>query len=230
LSPFNLKGVVFDLDATLVNLGEHVRWREAQGSVIEAYRACGCSEDDLARCNAKGLFNFMHDMDKRLSTTRSEEEMQAIRDDIWGVLDDYEAEGIERCSFMPGTFETLSWLRNKGIRIGVCTSNSSKVAVKVLEKLGVLTLFDSVIGRTSRMLMKPHPDQVLACFKEMGIDPCDGVMIGDSHNDVLAGKAAGAKAIGIPVYFTYKEAMEAAKPDAVVNSMTDLPEALMRLR
>ena len=156
--------------------------------------------------------------------------MQAIRDGIWGVLDGYEAEGVEKCSFMPGTFETLNWLRDKDIRMGVCTSNSGEVAVKVLEKLGVLTLFDSVIGRTSGMLMKPHPDQVLACFKEMGVDPRDGVMIGDSHNDVLAGKAAGAKAIAIPVYFTRKEAMEAAKPDAVVNSMADLPEALMRLR
>ena len=40
-------------------------------------------------------------------------------------------------------------------------------------------------------------------------------MIGDSHNDVLAGKAAGARTIAIPVYFTRKEALEAAKPDAV---------------
>lgn len=230
MSPFNLKGTVFDLDATLVDLGEHVRWREAHGGVIEAYRDCGCSEDDLAKCPAKGLFNFMHDMDTHLSTTRSEEDMQAIRDGIWGVLDGYEAEGIEKCGFMPGTFETLNWLSENDIRMGVCTSNSGEVAVKVLEKLGVLTLFDSVIGRTPGMLMKPHPDQVLACFKEMGVDPRDGVMIGDSHNDVLAGKAAGAKAIAIPVYFTRKEAMEAAQPDAIVTSMADLPEALMRLR
>lgn len=230
MSTFNLKGIVFDLDATLVDLGEHVRWREAQGGVVEVYRACGCSEDDLAGCTAKGLFNFMHEMDTRLSTTRSEEEMQAIREGIWGVLDKYEAEGIEKCGFMPGTFETLSRLKGKGIRMGVCTSNSGEVAVKVLEKLGASLFFDSVIGRTPGMLMKPHPDQVLACFREMGVDPRDGVMIGDSHNDVLAGKAAGAKAIAIPVYFTRREAMEAAKPDAVVKSMADLPDALMRLR
>ncbi len=207
-----------------------MRWREAQDGVVEAYRACGCSENDLAKCTAKGLFNFMHEMDSHLSLTRSNDEMQTIRDSIWGVLDGYESEGVEKCSFMSGTFETLFWLRDKDIRMGVCTSNSGEVAVKVLEKLGVSTLFVSVIGRTSGMLMKPHPDQVLACFNEMGVDPRDGVMIGDSHNDVLAGKAAGAKAIAIPVYFTRKEAMEAAKPDAVINSMADLPEALMSLR
>ncbi len=225
-----IRGVVFDLDATLVDLGEHVRWREAQGEVIEAYRACGCTEEDIARCTTKGLFNLMHEMETQLSATRAPEEMRAIRDSIWDTLDGYEAEGVENCGFMPGTSEALKWLKEKDIKMGVCTSNSGNIAVKVLEKLGFSSFFDSVIGRTPGMLMKPHPDQVLACFRGMGVDPEDGVMIGDSHNDVLAGKAAGARAIAIPVYFTRKDAMEAAKPDAVIKSMAELPEALIRLR
>ena len=225
-----VKGIVFDLDATLVDLGEHVRWRDAQKGVVEVYRACGCSEDDLARCTAKGLFNFMHEMDTRLSATRSGEEMKGIRNGIWGVLDTYEAEGVERCGFMPGTVDALRWVSEKGIRMGVCTSNSGDVAVKVLDKLGVTDNFSSVIGRTRGMLMKPHPDQVLACFREMEVDPREGVMVGDSHNDVLAGKAAGTRAIAIPVYFTRMDAMQAAKPDAIIKSMAELPKALMRLR
>jgi HAD superfamily hydrolase (TIGR01509 family) len=225
-----IKGVVFDLDATLVDLGEHVRWKEAQGEVVEAYRACGCSEEEITRCTAKGLFNLMHEMETQLSVKKSAEEMTKIRDSIWGVLDGYEAEGVEKCGFMPGTFETLKWLKKKGVKIGVCTSNSGEVAFKVLEKLGVSQYFDSIIGRTVGLLMKPHPDQVQVCFKEMEVAPRDGVMIGDSHNDVLAGKAAGAMAIAIPVYFTRKEAMEAAKPDAIVKSMSELPETLLSLR
>ncbi|MCX6649721.1 MAG: HAD family hydrolase [Candidatus Bathyarchaeota archaeon] len=225
-----IRGVIFDLDATLVDLGEHVRWREAQAEVVEAYRACGCSDDDFAKCSTKGLFNLMHEMDTRLAATKPAEEMKRIREGIWDVLDDYEIEGVEKCGFMPGTLETLDWLKSKGIKMGVCTSNSGKVAEQVLAKLGVSEYFDSVIGRTVGLLMKPNPDQVLACFEKMGVDPRDGVMIGDSHNDVLAGKAAGARAIAIPVYFTRKEAMDAAKPDAVVKSMSELPEALISLR
>jgi phosphoglycolate phosphatase len=61
----------------------------------------------------------------------------------------------------------------------------------------------------------------------MGVDPRDGVMVGDSHNDVLAGRAAGAKTVAIPVYFTNKEAMETAKPDAVIKSMWELPTVLL---
>ena len=230
MTSMTIKGVVFDLDATLVDLGEHVRWSEAQGEVVEAYRACGCSEEDLASCTSKGLFNLMHEMDTRLSARKPDDEMKGIREGIWSVLDGYEGEGVEKCGFMPGTIETLDWLKTRRIKMGVCTSNSGTVAKRVLEKLGVLNHFDSVIGRTPNLMMKPHPDQVLACFNEMEVAPSEGVMIGDSHNDILAGKAAGAKTVAIPVYFTRKEAMEAAKPDAVIKSMRELPEALLSLR
>jgi HAD superfamily hydrolase (TIGR01549 family) len=230
LTPLKIKGIVFDLDATLIDLGEHVRWREAQGEVVGAYRACGCSEEMILSCTSKGLFNLIHEMETRLVATRSKEEIEELRSRIWGVLDGYEAEGIEICGFMPGTRETLGWLRDQGVKMAVCTSNSGGVAKKILDRLEVSQFFQSVIGRTPGLLMKPHPDQVLACFKEMGVNPRDGVMVGDSHNDVLAGKAAGARAIAIPVYFTNKVAMESAKPDVTVKSMQDLPEALLSLR
>jgi phosphoglycolate phosphatase-like HAD superfamily hydrolase len=230
LSPFNLRGVVFDLDATLVDLGEHVRWRDAQTEILETYRACGCSEQDLVKSTSKGLFNFIHEMDTQLATRKPVQEMKLIRDSIWSVLNGYEGEGVDKCGFMPGTLKTLDWLMSNGVKMGVCTSNSYEVAIKVLKKLDVSPYFDSVVGRTVGMLMKPHPDQVIACFNEMSISPRNGVMIGDSHNDILAGKSAGAKTIAIPVYFTRKEAMEAAKPDAIVKSMKELPDALLSLR
>ena len=225
-----IKGIVFDFDATLVDLGEHVRWKDAQGEVVEAYRACGCSEDDLQRCTTKGLFNFMYEMDTKLSVTLPEDEMDEIRAGVWRILDYYEVEGVERCGFMPGTIETLDWLREHSVKMGVCTSNSEEVARKVLSKLLVSDYFDSVVGRRKGLLMKPHPDQVSECFRQIHVEPSDGVMIGDSHNDILAGKATGARAIGIPVYFTRMDAMAAAKPDAMIKSLWKLPEALLALR
>ncbi len=199
------------------------RWSRLTGRAAVA-------KDLIASCTSKGLFNLIHEMDTRLAAMKSKEEIEELRDRIWGVLDGYEAEGVEMCGFMPGTRETLQWLREQGIKMAVCTSNSGDVAKEILEKLGVSRFFHSVVGRTPGLLMKPHPDQVLACFKEMGVDPRDGVMVGDSHNDVLAGKAAGARAIAIPVYFTNKVAMNAAKPDAMVKSMLELPDALLGLR
>jgi len=230
LNPLNIKGVVFDFDATLVNLGEHVRWREAQQQIIKTYRENGCSDSDITKCSSKGLFNLMYEMDTLLSASKPPAEMAMIRESTWVILDKYEMEGVERCGLMPGANESLNWLRDNSVKMGVCTSNSGNIADKILNNLGVSSYFDSVIGRTIGLRMKPFPDQVLKCFKGIGISPREGVMVGDSHNDVLAAKAAGARAIAIPVYFTRKEAMEAAKPDAVITSMMELPKVLITFK
>jgi len=225
-----IEGVVFDLDATLVDLGEHVRWREAQGEITKTYKACGCSEEDLKRCSSRGLFNLMHEVEALMAPSISATELRNLREKIWGILEGYEKEGTELCGLMPGTKEVLSWLSSKDMKLGICTSNSTQVTKLVLKRLGVDSLFSSVIGRTPTLRMKPHPDQVVACFNEMGVDPSRGVMVGDSHNDVLAGKAAGARTIAIPVYFTHKEALEAAEPDAVISTMAELPKTLLTFR
>lgn len=225
-----IEGVVFDLDATLVDLGEHVRWREAQGEIVQIYRACGCSEEDLARCSSRGLFNMMHEVENLITPSMPSSELRDLQERISKILEGYEKEGVELCGLMPGTEKTLSWLRSEGIRLGICTSNSTQVARLVLQRLGVGSLFSSVIGRTPGLRMKPHPDQVVACFEEMGVKPVNGVMVGDSHNDVLAGKAAGARTVAIPVCFTHKEALEAAKPDAVINSMDEFPDTILAFK
>ncbi|MCX6655501.1 MAG: hypothetical protein NTY03_10340 [Candidatus Bathyarchaeota archaeon] len=89
MNSLSIRGIVFDFDATLVNLGEHVKWKEAQDQIIKAYRECGCSDSDLAQCSSKGLFNLMYEMDTQLSASRSPIEMAVIRDGIWTILDKF---------------------------------------------------------------------------------------------------------------------------------------------
>ena len=79
------------------------------------------------------------------------------------------------------------------------------------------------------MPMKPHPAQLRKCFKILAVDPEKGVMIGDSHKDILAGKAVRTFTIGIPVYFTKLDLMKEAGVDIVIDSLHQLPEVLESL-
>ncbi len=227
MNGIKIKGVIFDLDATLVNLGEHVRWKDAKREVIEMYLACGCSEDLLKENDSKGLFNLIHEISTLFTSSKSSEEVKSIQDKVWHILDNYELEGTGKCGLMPGTLEVLEWLKANNFRTGICTSNSTEVARIVLNKLDVAPYFSSVIGRTPSLRMKPHPDQILACFRELEVNPKNGIVVGDSHNDILAGKTAGARTIAIPVYFTRKKEMEAAKPSFVINSISELPKVTL---
>ncbi|MCX6643446.1 MAG: HAD family hydrolase [Candidatus Bathyarchaeota archaeon] len=217
----HIEAVVFDLDATLINLGEYVDWNAAQKHVCTEYLNHGCSEETVQLNSSHGLFNLLGAMHDSIILSKGLVEAYTIQENIFSIIDRYEADGI-KCGLMPGTFEALEWLDSHDITLGICTSNSTNIAIK--------SFFRSIIGRTVGLKLKPYPDQVLACFNMLGILPGRGVMVGDSHNDVLAGKAAGARTIAVPVYFTHINEMNAAKPDLIIKNLFELPLAITKLR
>jgi phosphoglycolate phosphatase-like HAD superfamily hydrolase len=226
----DVEGVVFDLDATLVNLGGFVDWREAYRRVVEAYLDCGCSEVTVERCSRKGLFNMLNLMYDEICTTHPRREAERIQEKAYSVLSACEAQGISNCHLIVGTIETLEWINDRGVPMGVATSNSGEVAETILAMKGIRGYFAAVVGRTSKLRMKPYPDQLLACFKILGVDPRRGVVVGDSVRDVEAAKAAGAYMVAIPAHFTEPETLERAGADRVLGGLEELPAVLSALQ
>jgi len=230
MSTLDVEGVVFDLDATLVNLGGFVDWRAAHRRVVEAYLEQGCSENLVRRYSGEGLFNMLNLMWNELCAAHPRRKAERIQGRAYAALAACEAEGVSRSVFMPGCVEVLEWLKRHGVKMGVATSNAQEVAERILKAKGVRGFFAAVVGRTPSLRMKPHPDQVLVCFEMMGVDPRRGVVVSDSVKDVEAAKAAGAYAIAVPAHFTRREALEAAGVDRIIDDLGELPAVLSSLR
>ena len=75
---------------------------------------------------------------------------------------------------------------------------------------GIRTYFALVVGRTIDLPIKPDPAQILECSKQLKTNPKNSIVVGDSHNDIIAGKKVGAYTIGIPMYFTRIDLMKKA--------------------
>ena len=224
-----IDGVVFDLDATLVNMGGFVDWREAHRRARDSYLDSDCEEDMVQRCSAKGLFNMLNLVRDEISSTLPEEDVWKIQRGAYDAIESCEVESITRCELMPGCATTLNWLTERGIKLGIATSNSQMVAEQILERENLRHFFISVVGRRPDLKMKPNPDQLLLCLEEMGVDREHGLMVGDSTRDVLAAKAAGIYVIAVPSFFTKREALQEAGVDVMLDSLTELPEAIMKL-
>ena len=74
MSELNVQGIVFDLDATLINLGGFVEWRKAHEEIVENYLELGCDDETVATCSAKGLFAMLEEMYKDLQDKRGDNE------------------------------------------------------------------------------------------------------------------------------------------------------------
>ena len=224
-----IDGIVFDLDATLVNMGGFVDWREAHRRARDVYLSSDCEEEMVHRCSERGLFNMLNMVRDEISSTLPEEDVWRIQQGAYEAIESCEVESIHRCELMPGCLTTLNWLTERGYKLGIATSNSQSVAEQILEKKELCHFFTSVVGRRTDLKMKPHPDQILRCFEEMGVNQKHGLMVGDSTRDVLAARAAGIYVIAVPSFFTKREALKEAGVDTMIDSLVELPEVIMKL-
>ncbi len=225
----NVDGIVFDLDATLVNLGGFVDWRQAHKDIVESYLEQDCDDETVQACSAKGLFTMLDEMYVNLIDERGEDGANDAQGTVYGILSSYEEKGVESCTLMDGCVNTLDWIKERGVPMGICTSNSTKSAEEALSQQGLSEYFSAVVGRSVGFPMKPHPAQLVECFKQIDVDPKKGVMIGDSHKDSIAGKRVGAYTVGVPVYFTKVDLMKEAGVDVLIEDLNQLPSVLESL-
>jgi phosphoglycolate phosphatase len=88
-------------------------------------------------------------------------------------------------------------LRARGLVLGIATNDGEEPARVHLEKARVLGHMDFVAGYDSGHGAKPAPGQLHAFCAATGL-PSDAVlMVGDSRHDLLAGRAAGMRTVGV---------------------------------
>jgi phosphoglycolate phosphatase len=125
----------------------------------------------------------------------------------------------------PGVAETLAEidrLRGAGLRTAVATTKKTRTAERVLDGLGLVQHFDLILGTEEPMPHKPAPDLLLECARRLGRDPRQGLMIGDTERDVLAGRAAGMRTVGVTYGVLGADGLQPHAPDHLIDRFADL--------
>ncbi|MBK5928784.1 HAD family hydrolase [Rhodobaculum claviforme] len=121
----------------------------------------------------------------------------------------------------------LAGLRGRGLRLGVATNDTEASARAHLASSGVGAAFDFIAGFDSGYGAKPGPGMLLGFADAMGLAPGAVVMVGDSRHDLLAGRAAGMRTLGVLTGPARTEAL-APLADAVLPDIGHLPGWLDR--
>lgn len=129
----------------------------------------------------------------------------------------------------PETEAGLELLKSLHIPLAVVTNKSEMLAVKLLKDLKLDHYFSMVVGGDTLAERKPSPEPLKYVAEILGVQPENMLMVGDSHNDMLAAKAAGCPAVGVT--FGYGDMVElsqdeATKPDWLINKLPEIYEHL----
>jgi len=116
-------------------------------------------------------------------------------------------------------------LRNRGVRVGL--ASSSRNAVPILQKAGILNLFQAIVdGLVSQRLHlhgKPEPDIFLECLAELdrSLNPQRAAVVEDAISGVAAGRIGGF-ALVLGVDRNHIGALEQHGANWVINDFSDV--------
>src|SRR3989338_1783999 len=121
----------------------------------------------------------------------------------------------------PNTVSTLKYLKNKGYKMATITTRSKKTSHQTLINAGIFDLFDVIISGEDAAALKPDPAPLFKALEHIKEKPEHAVMIGDSYQDIQAGKNAGTKTIRA-TYGFHQDNIHEPEPDLFLEDIKDL--------
>ena len=125
----------------------------------------------------------------------------------------------------PGVVELLTYLKEKGYRIGLASSTREACVRQELEDARIIDYFENLTCGDMLKKSKPEPDIYLMACEKLGIVPGEAIAIEDSFNGIRSAYAAGMTPIMVPDLIPPSEEMK-EKSHKIFTSLFDVRDWL----
>lgn len=126
--------------------------------------------------------------------------------------------------------EGLKALKEKGLKLAIVTSKLRNTAIRGLNCFDLEKYFDVIITPEDTTHHKPHEEPVLVACEKLGVKPSEAIMVGDSHNDILSGKNAGALTCAVKYTDLNYDLVLESNPDFCIDTINELVEIASTLK
>ena len=222
------KGIIFDFDGTLY--GDWRLWislieetlREFNLSVT-AYRALELARNEIRKGGA-GETIKISGIAVSLAREQGLERDDEVRSRFFEKLD------AKMDETGPGNdlVRLLKQLQQKGFIMGLVTFVRKTRLTRRLDKWRIGDYFRSAITPEQVAEFKPSPQPYLKAIEDFHLTPRECVVVGDEPVDMLGGKRAGARTIGLPQGFYSRDELEEAGADTIITSLNALTSILLK--
>lgn len=125
-----------------------------------------------------------------------------------------------------GVAEVLIHFKEKGIKTSLLTTKAQDQADKIIDHFGYRKNLSYIMGRRKGVAHKPSAEPLLIICDELGIDPTETLMVGDTELDINCGKNAGALSCGVTYGYRTEENLKEYNPDFLISNISELKEFL----
>lgn len=207
-----LKAVLFDMDGVII---------DSEPAYVKM---------DIAFCRDLG-FTLTEPEQRKFTGSSSRHMWEVLKplhalpqpiEELMGLQAERVAEFYRHGDLMPieGTLRLMRELHARGIACAVATSSVEHNARTMISRLELAPYVSAVATSSQVRHAKPAPDIFLLAAEFLGAKPEECLVIEDSRNGCVAGKAAGMKVVGFQNLNSGNQDLSSA--DVIISDMGEL--------
>lgn len=216
-----IKGLIFDLDGTLINSSEDITY--SLNLSLTKYGYEKVSEEKAKYYMGRGFRNLIKDVLPLDSDDKILDEITSYYSLVYG--NHY----MDNTKPYEGVSELLSKLQNMNIKLAANSNKKNEFTCKLMKNLFPNINFVATFGQREDVPIKPDPTSALEIINMMKLNINEVAYVGDSEVDMKTGINAGIKTIGCLWGFRSKKQIEAFNPTIIVSKPNEILDYIKEL-
>jgi len=212
------KGIIFDLDGTLVNSLEDIS--DAMNTVLTGLNYPTHTYDTYQYFIGSGLRNLVS---KALPASNNSDEQIEICFDC--MINEYREVCTIKTKPYEGVVTLLDDLVSRNIKLAVFSNKADELTKKIALEI-FPEHFETAVGLSTEELKKPNPFEALEISKSWNLNPEEILFVGDSDIDMQTAINANMFAVGVSWGYRTEEELIGSGAKVVINKPSELIEIL----
>ncbi len=202
------KAILFDLDGTLIDSKEDLMI--AVNNTMKQFGYAPLDRELILRYVGNGIKQLLSDCSERSGN---------LKDMVAWFLSFYRKHLLDNTKPYPYIIEMLTILKEKDVKMAIVTNKMTELSNTILDNLNMSKFFDAVSGG-DLFLKKPNPELIVKTADKLDAETY--VVIGDSENDIIAGKIAEFETAAALWGLRSPALLRSLHPDYVLSEARDI--------
>lgn len=204
------KGVIFDLDGTLINTIEDII--DSCNTVMEYFGFVTYSYEEGKYLVGRGIYTLM---ERALPQDKINEEF--LEECVMMMKEEYAKRYTNKTRPYNGIVELLDTLKEKNIPFAIHTNKPHKAANEIVKNIFNDYDFVKVFGYIDEETKKPNPQRAFEIANIFNVQPEECIFVGDSSSDINTAKNANMLPVAVTWGFRTKEELLEAGAEVFVD-------------
>jgi phosphoglycolate phosphatase len=213
------KGIIFDLDGTLLDTIEDIA--DSMNRVLREKGLPTHNTEAYRLFVGSGIRNLV-----REALPESHRDEATIQNCFETMYQLYKENCVNKTRPYDGVTDLLDELDSRGLKLAILSNKADEMTRQTARTLLPEEHFSIIAGLTDEALRKPNPQKALQMSKEMGVEPCEMMYVGDTDVDMQTAQNAGMYAVGVRWGFRDEEELRNNGAQKILAHPADLMKLL----